>query len=248
MSLVGTTDTDFTDDPATAKATEDDVDYLIDELQQYFPDMAEDDIIYTYAAVRPLYDSGKGGSESDVSRKHKIIEDAGGKNGLITVAGAKITAHRAAAEEAVDTIEARLGRRSLCLTDRQPLPGAVGYSGGPPGAKNDRVQHLYSLYGRRAESVIELGEEDTELQQPLCDHTDDTMAQVVFAVQDEFALTLSDVMLRRLTVGYAECQGLCCAEDVAEKMQELLDWTDERKEQEIEQYQESIESRQAYST
>src|SRR5256885_5322900 len=88
FSLVGTTDTDFDGDLDRVYATGDEVRYLLGEVRQAVPDprVAFDEVLYTYAGVRPL-SFEEGNRASDVSRAHKIVEEADGR--LLSITGTK---------------------------------------------------------------------------------------------------------------------------------------------------------------
>ncbi len=249
LSLVGTTDTDYRSDPAEAAADGEDVAYLLDELQQYFPDIDESAVHYTYAAVRPLYNSGSGTDASAVSRKHCVVDHGDECAGLFSLIGAKITPYRAAAAEAVTAVETHLGRKTPCRTATTPLPGARGrWEADDEGRLSERtIDHLRGLYGSRAESVAARIRREPALAEPLCEHTQDVLAQVPVAVEEEYARTLTDVLFRRCTVGYAECEGRCAVETVAEHMAGLLDWDAERTAREIEAYERVLDRRHAFS-
>lgn len=96
-SIVGTTDTDWTGDPATARATPADVDYLLTEVRHLFPDAGE--VITTFAGVRALFRSGRLASAR--SREHRILQH---RENFISVAGGKYTTFRLIAEQAVNLI------------------------------------------------------------------------------------------------------------------------------------------------
>ena len=117
-SWVGTTDTDFGEDPARARATAEDAEYLLRSTSPFFPELSGDSVFWTNAGVRALV--RKPGSESSVSRLHRIVESAG----VVSIAGGKITGYRAIAEEAVDAVCRKLGSASECATASTPLPGA----------------------------------------------------------------------------------------------------------------------------
>jgi len=243
-SLVGTTDTDFEGDPADATATADDVRYLLDELEPYFPDLSAEDVVYTYAGVRPLFDSSAGADSADVSRAHRVVEHD--HDGLFSLVGAKITPYRQAAEDMTDTVAEYLDVDAPCRTAEIPLPGAQGESSltAPPGVD---VDHLERLYGTRVDAVLERIERDERLATTLCDHTDDVLAQVTVAVEEERARTLTDVLLRRCTVAYEACEGRDAVDTVADHMTDLLDWDADRRRREVEQYRERLERRHEWA-
>lgn len=100
MVIVGTTDTDFPQDPDEVRAERADIDYLLEVTNKYFPGakITEKDIVSVYAGVRPLVDD-KSQSESKTSREHLILSDP---RNITFVAGGKYTTYRRMAEQTVD--------------------------------------------------------------------------------------------------------------------------------------------------
>ncbi|MCB0309518.1 MAG: glycerol-3-phosphate dehydrogenase/oxidase, partial [Bdellovibrionales bacterium] len=103
MVIVGTTDTDFKEDPSSIKTERKDVEYLLNVINDYFPgvQVTEEKIISSYSGVRPLVDDGAA-SEGKTSREHTIKTDK--KRHFTYVAGGKYTTYRLIAEQAVDSI------------------------------------------------------------------------------------------------------------------------------------------------
>lgn len=101
MVIVGTTDTDFKDDPRNVASLRGDVDYLLKIANDYFPgaELTHADILASYSGVRPLVADGSA-SESGTSREHVIINDP---RNITFVAGGKYTTYRAMAEETVES-------------------------------------------------------------------------------------------------------------------------------------------------
>lgn len=100
MVIIGTTDTDFKEDPSEVHTTKEDVDYLLKIVNEYYPNanIKEADIIASYAGVRPLVNDGSS-TESKTSREHVIIRD---DRNLTFLSGGKYTTYRHMAEETVD--------------------------------------------------------------------------------------------------------------------------------------------------
>ncbi|MFB3826056.1 MAG: glycerol-3-phosphate dehydrogenase/oxidase [Bryobacteraceae bacterium] len=119
---VGTTDTDFDSDPATACATREDAEYLLRSVRPFFPALGK--IHWSNAGVRALV-TGRG-DESSVSRLHRVRE---GPAGLISVLGGKITGYRSIAEEVVDLACRRLRHRARATTAESPLPPPPHHDG-----------------------------------------------------------------------------------------------------------------------
>ena len=117
LGWVGTTDTDFEDDPGEAAATPGDVKYLIESAGGFIPRVRETPMHWTNAGVRALV--MQGGRESDVSRSHRIDSSPG----LVSIMGGKITGFRAIAEEAVNEAARQLSASPRCRTAERMLPG-----------------------------------------------------------------------------------------------------------------------------
>lgn len=103
----GTTDTDYQGDIADPKVTDEDVEYLLKAVNLRFPGvhLTEEDIEASWAGLRPLISEGKGKDPSAVSRGSSLKESS---DGLMTIAGGKLTDYRRMAEGSIDLIEQRL--------------------------------------------------------------------------------------------------------------------------------------------
>lgn len=239
LTWLGTTDTDYSGDPAEATATRQDVEYVLESLRGAFPALTPDDVLFTTAGVRALV--MQGGSASSVSRMHKVTDEAGGGvPGLISIMGGKITAYRAIAEEATDMACRRLGVRQRSTTAAEPVPGGRG------GRHTGLSSHLYDLYGSRASDLERLAAAQPELARPLSPKYPDSAAQVVFAVRHEYCLTVSDFLRRRSLLGATADQGWDAAPAVAAALGRELGWSPERQKEEIDAYARDIERTQTF--
>jgi len=260
-TYIGTTDTDFVDDPAQVAATSEDVDYLLDATNHYFPDthLVRDDVISTWAGVRPLISAEGAGDESSVSREHEIFVDP---DGLITIAGGKLTTYRRMGGEVVDRsldLLRLMGKAPDVLrpsqTEQEALPGAVGWpedddhaavavkvkAAGGGSLSDETAALLANTYGMRGLDVAELAAADQALAVRLTPERPEIMAQVVYAVKRELAQTARDVLIRRTQMFFRDRdQGLGAVERVAELMASLLGWTADRTTSEVLAYQEEV--------
>ena len=253
-SLIGTTDTDYTGNLDAVEADAADVAYVLAALKRTFPGVKPGDVSYTYAGLRALARSGAGRA-GDVSRDHKLVdhERKDGIAGVISVLGGKITAYRAVADNAMNLVCRKLGARRLCLTARAPLPGAPSVSedsvqraASEYGLPVETVAHLAELYGSRFSQGLDIVKRDASAGQRLCTHSPDIVAQVRHAVEHEWALTVSDFLLRRSALGLAPCQGLDAAETVAREMGRLLGWSAADQQRQIEAYRVAAAAGQRY--
>ena len=266
QTYIGTTDTDYEGDPGDVYATLEDVDYLIDASNHYFPEhqISRDDVISTWAGLRPLIRQG-GVSESAVSREHEILIS---EQGLITIAGGKLTTYRRMSAEVVDTAVKMLrmsGKLTEKLkaahTDTEPLPGAVGWpedddhqsvttqvlekSGGH--LSEDSARLLANTYGMRALDVAALVAERPELAKPMVQGRPEVYAQIDYAVNHELAATLTDMLIQRTQIFYrAKDQGIGDAPKVAAHMGALLGWSPEDIERNVAQYQHDVSLSRAW--
>jgi glycerol-3-phosphate dehydrogenase len=119
-SIVGTTDTNFSGDPASVEVADEDVDYLLKEIGVAVQQpIARGDVITTFAGVRPLL-AADATDPSARSREHRIVRQA---ENFITIAGGKYTTYRKIAEEAVDEVYRLLGQSPPgCATSHEPIP------------------------------------------------------------------------------------------------------------------------------
>jgi len=244
QTYIGTTDTDFEGDPADVTADAADVDYLLRATGFYFPGVGicPDDVISTWAGVRPLISEEDASSESSVSREHLIRLD---EDGLITIAGGKLTTYRRMGAEVVDKVVDLLRMLGHPMelrsadTDIQPLPGAVGW---PPdddheavacqieeaaggAVAKDTARLLANTLGMRGLDVAELAARQPALAARLVPGRPEILAQVVHAVERELAATVSDFFIRRSQLYYRDReQGLGAVDTVAACMAERLGW------------------------
>jgi glycerol-3-phosphate dehydrogenase len=241
--IVGTTDTGSGDlDHPRADAA--DVAYLLDHLNRSVArPVARERIVSTYAGYRPLLKLRQGRSTARLSRSHEIVE---GPTGLISISGGKLTTYRIMAQEVVDRIDARTGNRTPCATEDWPLAGAVGW----PAAAADLAKraamlglsaattaHLATSYGALAQQVLDLVAEDPALAAPLDPDLPAIRAEVDYAARAELALTVTDVLERRLRLGIeAADHGVGAAPYVAARLAGILGWDAATRDQQIAAY------------
>ena len=262
QTYIGTTDTDFEGDPGDVYADLSDVDYLLKATNNYFPDrnIRHEDVISTWAGVRPLVGDEEAENESAVSREHSLVCEP---NGVVTIAGGKLTTYRKMAEEVVDLVVSELGERGGSIdelqapeTETDPLPGAVGWPerGGEKqivSAVQDyseglisraTAKHLVAVLGMRAIDLAERVATAPDTAAPLVQGRPEILGQVDWAVTVELARTVTDVMMRRTQLYYRDAdQGLGAVQVVASRMGELLGWTEEEAAAQAAAYVEEVE-------
>ena len=251
-TIVGTTDTDYRGDPAAADATEDDVRYLQAEARAAFPQAPFDVIHFTWAGIRALV-RVEGVAEGEVSRKHALYDHQrrDGTAGVLSVIGGKITAYRAIAEEVADRVARTLGATARSDTARASFPGAgdpVGRRAAALGLSPETAANLAAVYGSLATGVLELVANDPALAAPLCAHELTIAAELAYVVDQEWAVTLGDALLRRTGFGLRACQALDCIDGIADRMGALRGWDAARRAAEIEAYRRELAPMRAFTT
>jgi glycerol-3-phosphate dehydrogenase len=210
FTLIGTTDENFVGDLKTPAPSPGEITYLCDVANRYFRDkITPDELVWSYAGVRSLYDDGKGKPE-DVTRDYVLELDAPHREPpLLTVYGGKITTFRRLAEHAMDKLgDFFLGR--LAWTETSKLPGGEFPSQGfdamlieltarwpflsPPHAKR-----LARAYGLRCERFLGEAQSLSDLGGVLTG--DLTQAELRYLVRHEWARTADDVLWRRSKFG-----------------------------------------------
>lgn len=252
--IIGTTDTPYSQDKERPVATRADIRYVLDQANKLIADeLTEDDIISTYAGLRPLLQPvSKGDSQTastKVSREHTVMEVA---PGMSAIAGGKLTTYRVMAEDAVDFALGERAKNLPSVTEGIKLVGAEGYEalaarsqaiGQQMGWEADRVEHLLERYGAELEDVMALIAQDPTWGQPLAAAPQFLRADVLQAVRAEGALHLEDVLVRRVRLDLeASDRGLAAAEEIIGIMADELGWDDQRQALELETYQQRVEA------
>jgi glycerol-3-phosphate dehydrogenase len=231
----------------------------VGEVRHAVPDprVTPAEVAYTYAGVRPL-SFEEGGRASDVSRAHKVVEEAGGR--FLSITGTKLTCFRSLAEELGDRVSRRLGRPAPARTAELTLDGAdeeagrveahtwldVSADAAASGLPRETLQTLVTLYGRNYRRVMELAGKVTGGAERLCPSNPDVVAQLHHAVHEELTVSLQDFLLRRTGIGTGRCQGGDCAEAIGRRMAPLLGWSARRLDAELEAWRAHVARSQRF--
>ena len=253
MYLIGTTDIPYHKDIENIKADNEEIDYLLRETNSVIPtaNLGRDDIKFTYSGVRPLPNT-EGKKPGSITRKHIIFDHRKeGVNNLLTLIGGKLTTYRNVGEEMVDAVFKRMKRSPKpCQTDKLPLPGCILPSDRRIQQAVDKysstlaidiINHLFSVYGAKALEVLALTEDDPELGQRIDSDLSDIKAQIVYAVRNEFAHTLVDILRRRTTLAMNGQYGMNLLPEVIDTLQQYCGWDRERCDRARAEYQTFME-------
>jgi glycerol-3-phosphate dehydrogenase len=261
-SVLGTTDTDFTGSADEVAADAEDVKYLCESGNGYFPgaNLKPSDVIATWAGLRPLIAAPPDVDESEISREHEVFTRP---DGLVIIAGGKLTTYRRMARETVDKTLAMMAEIGAdtgmavtrASTKARPLPGASGID--TPdlegvaaigrrlmhevGLDVDTATHLCGVYGARA---LELGAaiaKDRSLGERIDHELPYVWAEIDFAARHDLARTLEDVLARRVPLLLvSRDQGLGVCERVAARLAQVLDWNATTTAQMLDEYRAEV--------
>ena len=253
MYLIGTTDLRYTGDLDKVKANDDEIDYLISETNRVVPTahLSRKDIKFTYSGVRPL-PNAEGKKPGSITRKHILFDHAKeGVSNLISLIGGKLTTHRQVGEEMVNMVYRKWQQPAPeCLTDRQPLPGAIM----PDDPKVDEmletygdrvaadsIHHLFIVYGAKAPEVLALVDDDASLGEKIVNYLPDIGAQAVYAIRSEMAYSLADICRRRTTLSMQANYGFDALPSILSALAKHCGWSEAECDRQTQAYRQFME-------
>jgi len=263
--VVGTTDQEYRGDLDRPTATDEEVDFILANVNDYLKTaLTRDDIIATYAGLRPLIRmqgaSVSGGQDAggrdqpggepatgtkDLSRNHVVLSSP---SGLVSIGGGKLTTYRLMARDAVDAALQATGLRAPRAADTSALrlTGAPGYHelsrhtralSAHYGTTPAVARHLLDRYGAHALAVLELIAARPALAEPVVPGLGYVLAEAVYSARHELVTTLEDILARRTRLNLLdEEHGTGVARRIAELVAPELGWDEARIAAEVARY------------
>ncbi|RZL46901.1 MAG: glycerol-3-phosphate dehydrogenase/oxidase [Pedobacter sp.] len=208
--LVGTTDTPLDEHSLEPRALKEETDFILATATSYFNRKpTEADILSVFSGLRPLAapTDSDGSSTKEISRDHKLIVSA---KGLITITGGKWTTYRRMAEETIDLAIKHSGfEPKQCVTQNLKIHGC---------AKSTDDDYM-NIYGTDRKKIEDLLLKQPELAQKLHPNFPYTIAEVVWAIRNEMAETVEDILSRRLRILFIDAMA---AIEMSEKVAHIL--------------------------
>lgn len=251
-TLIGTTDREYVGDPDKFCVTREKIEEYIAEVNAAFGNselLQYSDVVYAYGGLRPLVDD----QTEDVyktSRKYEIFDhEQEGLPGLITVEGGKYTTSRKLGENVLKMVNQKFGRRKVkSITASQHLVGCEipDINAFVEAAKQSyrefpeaTVDYLARIYGTALPKVMEIARSD-KLFSVALNSEGEMLAQAVYAIRQEMARTLMDILIRRTGIGTLGNPGLSVLEKLAGIAAQELQWGTSRMDQELETAQRAL--------
>jgi len=231
--LVGTTEVADNGDPGKTVPSAEEISYLLRSVAQLFPKakLSAQSVKHAFAGIRPLPYSPDN-RPSAVTRRHILHDHADdGAAHMLSVIGGKLTTAASLARDCA---------RKIGLNAAEPNTVALG-----PGAALDPLlddavleiarigavseetaQGMVEWHGKRAADIARMALARAELRAPICPHTSHVIAEVVEAYRRECAVTLGDVLLRRVPVALGACWSESCSREAALRIGAVLGWNE----------------------
>ena len=210
-TLIGTTDADHPDVTVRPEISSEECDYLCRMASAYFAEpVRQEDIVWTYSGVRPLFDDGAGSAQS-ATREYVLRREAEPGNGtLVNVFGGKITTYRRLAEAMLEKVGETLGVRGKPWTAGVPLPGGdfpvdgfealvTGMQRQYPFMETDVVRRLCRLYGTQVATILGTAKKASDLGRHFGHGL--YQAEAEYLIENEWAQTADDILFRRTKTG-----------------------------------------------
>lgn len=245
-AIIGTTDTYSSESPDEVRATNDDVRYLLDAVNTFFPQagLRAEDVVSAWAGIRPLLPAA---SETPVAvtREHAVTTSEGG---LVTITGGKLTTYRVMAHDVIVVVLQQLGgARPADRAISSPLPGGDFQSLQELIAKIDDAtgdsklsKHLATSYGARWTDVWRWIQDDGADR--VAESLPYTTGELRYCVSRELAMTLGDLFIRRTHLAFeTRDHGLGAAARTAAAIAPLLGWDASDQTRSIREYEREVE-------
>jgi glycerol-3-phosphate dehydrogenase len=232
--MVGTTEVADNGDPAKTVPSEEEINYLVRSAAQLFPKakISSQSVKHAFAGVRPLPYSPDN-RPSAVTRRHILHDHADdGALHLLSVIGGKLSTAASLARACARHI-------GLHAAEPQALAAGPGNALDPMlddavleiarvgAVSEETARGMVEWHGKRAPDIARMALVSAELRAPVCPHTSHVIAEVVEAYRREFAVTLGDVLLRRVPVALGACWSETCSREAALRIGAVLGWNDQ---------------------
>ncbi len=243
VTYLGTTDTEYNGNMDRIVCTKSDRNYLLDAVNATFPglNLSKKDIISNWMGLRPLiHEQGK--APSELSRKDEIFQ---AEDGLISIAGGKLTGYRKMAERVVDLV---IKKGSIKPKKRKSITKELAL-GGDKAMSNKKVKkyidqlskkleskgidpyfgwYLATNYGKQSEEIIkDLSSESNEIEL--------VESEIKFCIRNEMVVRAADFFVRRTGRLYFDPGSIHRIRDkVFEILTKELNWSQKRVEEENE--------------
>jgi glycerol-3-phosphate dehydrogenase len=231
--LVGTTEVADNGDPARTVPSAEDIAYLVRSVAQLFPKakISAQSVTHAFAGIRPLPYSPDN-RPSAITRRHILHDHADdGAVHMFSVIGGKLTTAASLARDCARKIGLPATEPKVMVLGPERaldplLDDAVLEIARIGAVSEESARGMLEWHGKRAADIARTALVSAELRAPICPHTSHVIAEVVEAYRREYAVTLGDVLLRRVPVALGACWSESCSREAALRIGAVLGWDD----------------------
>jgi glycerol-3-phosphate dehydrogenase len=232
--LVGTTEVADNGDPGRTVPSAEEIGYLLKSVAHLFPKakISAQSVKHAFAGIRPLPYSPDN-KPSAITRRHILHDHADdGAAHMISAIGGKLTTAASLARDCA---------RKIGLSAAEPNTMTIGP--GPAldplhdetvleiarigSVSEETARGMLEWHGKRAADIARMALVSAELRAPICPHSSHIVAEVVEAFRRECAVTLGDVLLRRVPVALGPCWSESCSREAALRISAVLGWKEQ---------------------
>ncbi|MBD3384870.1 FAD-dependent oxidoreductase [candidate division KSB1 bacterium] len=249
ITLIGTDHKPYYGDPGDYRVTQKDIDDFLGDVQSAMPkaNIRKSDIAFYYGGLLPMTGVNEESGDIQLLKHFRLIdhEKADRLPGLISLQSVKYTTARGVAEKAIDLVQTKLGD-SVTSSKTADIPVWGGdiddyhrfvttqLENYQARFNRSLLLHLIRSYGSEFENVLSLIDPGASPATPVAGDQSMLKAQVLYAVRNEMAKTVSDVVLRRTELGSKGAPGSKSLSLCADVMAAELGWSDTKRQQEVE--------------
>jgi glycerol-3-phosphate dehydrogenase len=232
--LVGATHVADTSDPGKVYPVDDEVDYLLRSLVAILPKarVSANDIRHAFAGIRALPFAAKDQVHS-TGKQHQLHDhEQDGVKRLISVVGGNLATAASVARDCAR----KIGIRAAEPKAAAPADGGalallfdeyVAEIANAGGLGEEAARAIAEWHGPRAMDIARRARTSFEMRTPLCPHSPHVVAEAVEAYRNECAVTLGDVLLRRVPVALGPCWSETCSREAALRIAAVMGWNEE---------------------
>jgi glycerol-3-phosphate dehydrogenase len=232
--LVGATNVADGSDPGKVFPSLDEIEYLLRSLAKIFPKAraSQGDVRHAFAGIRAVPRDSHG--DVDGAGRQHVLHDHEEDNAarMVSVMGGNLATAASVARDCARMIGIRVAEnKALGMADAHTLNSMldqwvidIAQAGN---LSEESARAVVEWHGRRSQDIARMALSSVELRTPICPHSQHIVAEAVHAYVNECAITLGDVLLRRVPVALGACWSESCSREAALRIGAVLGWSDE---------------------
>ncbi|HEY1800599.1 MAG TPA: FAD-dependent oxidoreductase [Terriglobales bacterium] len=232
--LVGPVETADRGDPSKIAASSQDVDILLDALQRVLPalQVSRQDIRFAFTGLfaKP---AGDGDAQGYAIHDHALH----GASNLFSIVGGTLTSALRIARETTAKLGSIQPHAEIEHAADSTLDNWIMEIRDAARINEESAAAIAEWHGERSANIVQLAEGDARMRAPLCSHSEHIVAEAANAYRNEFAITLGDVLLRRVPVALGACWSQACGREAVTRIRAVMGWTEEQAAAELEAFE-----------